>query len=571
MKKKIKQMVALGSAALLSVSGLTGCGEEAGGSISSDANTPGSSETGSSGAAETGNSEASEIENSEAGETESFARDENGYPDLEGATITIWYAMHPDMAKYCTDLHQFEVVKQLEEEFNCTLNIQYPPVGQEQDNFSIMMAGGEWPDIVFSNGFDSYYPGGVSMAIKDGVAFDPTPYIDEINTPNFLNMVNEYDVKKLFMDDDGRMVKFDSKICNNEETKLEYVGPLIRKDYLEATNLDVPVTVDDWYEMLKAMKANGVEYPLALNGSGWQVDRACDFIGSAYGISIEGYYVKEDGTIGYGMAEQEFKDYLATMGKWYNEGLINPDFMNQNIDDVQSLMGSGSSGAAIMHLADYHTKYYQTTEKTNPDAALVPAQYPILKEGDPLTRFNTASIYLADGKTITTKAKNPLACIYFLDGLYNKEIDIMMGNGTEGVSYKMEDGEPVEIPLASDATDEEKFQRSPGQFAATEGMSMKKILSGYCFGCDPEALNLWKQGTEDGTYPSSVSYTEEENETISKYQTDLDTYVQEMFLKFLTGREPLENFDSYVAYLDELHLQELLAVKQAAYDRYMSH
>ena len=43
-----------------------------------------------------------------------------------------------------------------------------------------------------------------------------------------------------------------------------------------------------------------------------------------------------------------------------------------------------------------------------------------------------------------------------------------------------------------------------------------------------------------------------------------------MFLKSMTGTEPLDNFDAFVAHLDELHLQDLLAVKQAAYDRYLA-
>lgn len=555
MKKSFRKLVTLSLAAMLAASALAGCGGDGGSSAASDS----------------GSSSAAGTDSSASGETEAaFQRNEKGYPDLEGATISIWYAMHPDLAKYCSDLHQFTVIQQLEEDFNCTLEIQYPPVGQEQDNFSIMLAGGEWPDIIFSSGVSGYYPGGVGMAITDGVALDPTPYINETNTPNFLNIMEEYDAEKLFVDDNGRMINFGSKICNNEETKLEYVGPLIRKDYLEATGLDVPVTVDDWYEMLTAMKANGVQYPLALNGSGWQVDRACDFIGSAYGVSIEGYFVKEDGTVGYGMAEPGFKEYITTMNKWYSEGLINPDFMNQNIDDVQSLMGSGSSGAAVMHLADYNTKYFQTTEVSNPDAALVPAQYPVLNEGDPLTRFNTAAVSLADGKTITTTAEDPMACIYFLDGLYIKDIDLMMGFGVEGVAYNMENGVPMNVPQAADATDEEKFQYSPGQFHATESMYMDQILNQYSYGCDAEAFDLWKQGTEDGVLPSAITYTDEENETISKYQTDLDTYVQEMFLKFMTGTEPLDNFDAFVAHLDELHLQDLLAVKQAAYDRYLA-
>ena len=44
---------------------------------------------------------------------------------------------------------------------------------------------------------------------------------------------------------------------------------MIRKDALEAVNLDVPETIDDWTEMLRAFKENGIEYPLLLNKSNY--------------------------------------------------------------------------------------------------------------------------------------------------------------------------------------------------------------------------------------------------------------------------------------------------------------
>lgn len=545
-----KRLASMTLVAMLAAATFTSCGGE-------------TQKTETSGTTSTTSGEAS-------GKTEAaFTRNEKGYPDLQGETFQIWFSMQPDQAKYCTDLTQYTVIQELEKDFNCNLEFQYPPVGQAQDNFSIMIAGGEWPDIIFSGGI-GYYPGGVGMAIDDGVAVDPTPYINETNTPNFLAKLSENpDLEKMFVDDNGRMINFGSKIAGSKETELEYVGPLIRKDMLEATGMEVPTTVEQWHEMLTKMKENGVEYPLALNGSGWQVDRTCDFVGSAYGVSIEGYYVKEDGTIGYGMAEPGFKDYLTTMSQWYSEGLINPDFMNQTIDDVQALVGSGKSGAAVMHLSDYANKYYQTTEKANADTAMVPAQYPVLNEGDSLTRFNTGMVSLADAKTITTKAENPLACIYFLDGLYMKDIDLMMGYGVEGTAYTLKDGVPYVIPQTADTTNEEKFQYGPGQFHTTESNYLESIYANQ-YGCGVEALDLWKQGTNDATMPNAISYTTEENDTISKYQTDLDTYVQEMFLKFMTGVESLDNFDAYVAHLDELHLQDLIAVKQAAYDRYMA-
>ena len=52
--------------------------------------------------------------------------------------------------------------------------------------------------------------------------------------------------------------------------------------------------------------------------------------------------------------------------------------------------------------------------------------------------------------------------------------------------------------------------------------------------------------------------------------TDIDTYVDEMTLKFIIGTESLDNWDSYVKTVYSMDLQDALDATQAAYDRYMA-
>lgn len=304
-----------------------------------------------------------------------------------------------------------------------------------------MIAGGDWPDLIFCSGMDSHYPGGIQTALADGVMLDPTPYVNETITPNFVEKIMNDDVYKTwFTDDEGRIIKLGSKISGAEDADISFAGPLMRKDYLEATGLPEPVTVADWEAVLRKMKENGVEYPLAINSSGWKVQRDSAFILSAYDIKFE-YFIKEDNhTIGYGAYEPAFKDYLTTMASWYKDGLINPDFPTQSFDDVSAMIAADKVGAAVTHLATYGNLYYETNEIPNPDAALIPIQFPVLNEGDSLTRYRPGGRSVGDDKAITTSAKNPEACAYLLDILYKDEVDILLQYGIEGTSYKMEDG-----------------------------------------------------------------------------------------------------------------------------------
>ena len=42
-----------------------------------------------------------------------------------------------------------------------------------------------------------------------------------------------------------------------------------------------------------------------------------------------------------------------------------------------------------------------------------------------------------------------------------------------------------------------------------------------------------------------------------------------MINKFIMGKEPLDNFDKFVQTLKDMGIDDVLAVEQAAYDRYM--
>lgn len=160
-----------------------------------------------------------------------YPRNEQGYPDLQGETITIWHAMVTANTQATSDLGEYQVIKDLEEKFNCRLEFIHPPVGQERDNFTIMMADTQLPDMIFCSGIDQYYPGGVNAAYEDGILYDYTSLINEENTPNFWKLIHDDDfMKKAVTDDQDRIIRLGAKICGSEEADLNYTGPLVRKD-----------------------------------------------------------------------------------------------------------------------------------------------------------------------------------------------------------------------------------------------------------------------------------------------------------------------------------------------------
>lgn len=60
---------------------------------------------------------------------------------------------------------------------------------------------------------------------------------------------------------------------------------------------------------------------------------------------------------------------------------------------------------------------------------------------------------------------------------------------------------------------------------------------------------------------------EDQQKVITEYYTDITTYIDEMQINFITGKESLDNFDAFRDKLRELGVEELTATYQEIYDR----
>jgi putative aldouronate transport system substrate-binding protein len=89
-----------------------------------------------------------------------------------------------------------------------------------------------------------------------------------------------------------------------------------------------------------------------------------------------------------------------------------------------------------------------------------------------------------------------------------------------------------------------------------------------------EANDLWFYPNEEVSakwnFPSGVTLTTEESNTLDEVQSAISTYVSEMAVKFINGEEPIDNFDAYVQQVNGMGLDTVLQVRQAAYDRFLA-
>ena len=85
-----------------------------------------------------------------------------------------------------------------------------------------------------------------------------------------------------------------------------------------------------------------------------------------------------------------------------------------------------------------------------------------------------------------------------------------------------------------------------------------------------ECMQKWSISNMQNHMMPLITQTKEETEQISSKITAISSYAEEMWFSFISGETPIsdETWNAYKKQLDDLGLQEVLAIKQAALDRY---
>lgn len=495
----------------------------------------------------------------------------------DGETLTYWVGMNSAIATKVQSFNDIEMYKEREKETGVHIEFIHPALGQESEQFNLMLASKKLPDIIEYSWAN--YVGGPQAAIDDGLIIALDDYIDK--APNFKARLEEKSelgdlYRKGSTTDDGHYYGFTT--LNTGDYRI-FAGPCIRRDWLDELNLGIPETIDDWTNVLRAFKEkNGVTAPLTGLLSQFCTGTDSAFVG-AFGVGNRLY--QEDGKVKYGPMEDGYKEFLETAHMWYTEGLIDQDLSSNKDTLVDSKITKGESGAlALSFLGGGLGRYLKQKETEDPNFDLVGAPYPVKNKGE-VNKFTCIEEDVNTLKTvaITTACKNPEKAIEWLDYWYGEDGYMLMNFGVEGESYNMVDGKPV-------YTDE--ILNNP------EGLSINESLSLYCRATAPapgikqapeyleqyysykqqqESLEMWKVNTPEGrkTKIAYLNAKNDEADTLSSIKAELNTYVNEKIWNFVTGKESLDKYDDFRNELKtKFNIEEYISIIQAQLDRYNS-
>lgn len=454
------------------------------------------------------------------------------------------------------------------------------------------MAGGQYADILQWN-HNSAYVGGVTQMYADGIIIELNDVIDKY-MPNLkaileANPALANDLKN----DQGQILYFTTLVGMDtleDQIGVTWWGPMLRKDWLENVGAEVPTSIEEWYDVLTLFKEGDP------NGNGEQDEIPFDgaagghtlFMG-AYDI-MGGIYVDPNtGKIGYGEYSDGYKAWLETMNQWYSEGLLKNVFSDElgNLAVTADENIYADLSGAFKGLCNYWEQRLPNVLTKNPNADFVAAPWASDANGKVYSGYGAFGRLGTNLACISTDCDNVEAAARLIDTMYSPEGSSLMcwgiqatekdenGNWINGNWVYNEDGSKTTVPWTWENI-EYKGSTFPRHFtyAMMHANFPRYGQSDYNATSYSEnyvnAAKIWANSDFSMTYPTAISLPAEQISEVTTLTEDMAPYIAEMQYKFITGAEPLTNYDAYREQLKKMGIETVISYYQAAYDRYMA-
>lgn len=502
-------------------------------------------------------------------------------------------------AQRVTKPEDIDMVKKWTEDTGLEFEWQTIPPENAGEKISLMLTAGENLPDVFWN-FEGSQSGITVVQYAGQDVFVPTEQIVEDYMPNLKKILDdnpEYSME--VQSPDGHMYGF--PWIEQMKGLILTPGPfVINKTWLDQVGKEVPTTVDEWVDCLKAFRDGG---DLNGNGKADEIPMACwfgqhnqDGFGSynlfyrftgAFGMA-DSYcggnpYADHlriiDGKVTFTAADEAFKKTAEFFNMLYNEGLIwEGSFENDESaafksslikEDVARIGSFGVWGDQEIVNLDVHDEY-------------VPLPRLEGENGKIGFALNTSEMQDSSIGAITVNCKFPHLMGVFYDYIYgNPQISIQTNWGALGYNYEIDDAGLMRTPLDENG---HIIAKEPwtdfGQQRAntTVTRTPMAVLNGYYdtvveYTFDAVTLYDWQivNGKEEimaeyDTIPK-IMMTTDEISRLAQIQPTVSNIVDRYISTWITGGVDDAGFENYKKELEAAGVNDIVEIYQTAYDR----
>jgi len=505
-----------------------------------------------------------------------------------------WW-LFQDRSELAANYGDYPVVQFFNTKFNATLEFQHPPQGQEQNAFSVMLASGEFTDVIdVTRSLIS-----ANQLYRDGVIIDIAKYLDYM--PNLKALLDtDPDFRRNAINDDGQILVLP---LFDEKRGEPWGGLVYRADIIDnmtdgnpqfPSGNDMPITIEDWEYMLPLIKqyfeaAGLTSYaPLILPPQG---TFGFSELLSGFG-SFAGYYL-DNGIVRFGGLEEGYFNYLAKMREWYEAGYIYRDFATRTGDlffrQHPELVNAGGVGIWFGLGHQLGAALSMPDRGLNVDVRALPS--PIDAENG----ITEAPSFIVPSRgeiqmrqAVSVDANDIERLLASLDYFYGEEGSQIR---SWGLTAEQAPDDPLYVQFglqdglwAIDGSGNFSWNQAiyaDGKILANFNTFVGGRLPGLAsFAPSPfaseaqrNAVKIWDKYSNEGIRLSgALQRTAEEDAIYQNNQTRIDEYVNTMVIKFILGGEPLnaETWGRFRQQLIDFGVEENIAIMQAAYDRFLA-
>lgn len=467
--------------------------------------------------------------------------------------------------------NDFEYMQKLEELTGVHVETTEVNFFTASEQYNVLLASGDYPDLIKNLG--TYYSTGLSGALSDDIIMDLT---DDLSAyaPNYDYLIHSNDAETPYYLTDGKVLQF----MGTYDSFINNQGLVLRKDWLEECGLDVPETYDELHDVLKAFKDKyNCSSAIYMNNNCTITTLTEGYNVATYNVSGSGgaggsgsslpYYV-EDGVVKCSFIEDGYRDYLTMIHDWYEEGLMDSDFVSIEYDPFSSYL-SGKITSDQMGV--WCTSGEGIDNYTVPVVCMAS---PVQNKGDKqhMTEMTLAPADDITAISVSSACEDPDIAMAWLDYWFSEDGVAFYNFGLEGTDYTLDENS---TPKFTDAVVNNEFGLSASNYMrcrcafGTMPSLMLRYRSAY-LNSDlvNEAWDVWTSNL-DGTMAisSNVTMTTEQKEAETYKATDIMTYANQMISQFCNGDADIDTqWDTFVSQLKDMGIEECIELEQAAYD-----
>ena len=521
-----------------------------------------------------------------SGEDSNF--NESGWPVVnEKVTLKVYGSRNSDSLE---DWNDYILLQEMEEKTNVHFEFELVESSSYTERRAVKLNSGDYPDVI-KDGLTvteiiRYGSDGLIIPLEDM----QKKYCPQLMAAYDSDYGKTVGMRATATMPDGHVYTFVSSGLA-PFIGLNRIG-CINKDWLDAVDMEMPTTLDEFTEVLRAFKTkdpngNGEqdEIPMSWCGALYSTFGAWDFglnwLGDSFGVPAGSDLLNvTDGKATFAASTENYKEFIKWLHELYAEGLLDETGFSQTADQYKAKLTNDPTVvgvASVWEIGDDFATYdaYDHYEYLDSMKGL--------SGKEPTPYYNPY-----DGNVgmwaVTSACQMPEVAVRVADYFYDEAISTEFFEGRRGEPDEVGEKTQVrQVPCTECGSETAYMVADPPEGVNTQTFRNKCCpASTFPYVCSTEGYEKYqhlhytdkkaekiKAIKEISPAPiGKLNYTSEEADVVNQVQSEIITYANRRAAEWVANGKIDEEWDAYLQELENMRLGEMMKIVQAAQTRF---